>query len=113
MAGELERDLEREVERLRAAVRRERRRNRLFREVVRRAAHDAKGGAAVRAALEAAVQELEAAGEADHRAEVTKLLAPVWNFSWVVEGELAGCGRRLRRRWGSWRRRGRRTTGRR
>ena len=62
-----------------------------LRRLLRHLAHDLASAAAVRAAVDAAL-----AGPGwpeDAVAYVREVLAPVWNFAWLVPGRLAGCGR--------------------
>ena len=62
-----------------------------LRRLLRHLAHDSASAAAVRAAVDAA---LAAPGwPVDEAAYARAVLAPVWNFAWLVPGRLAGCGR--------------------
>jgi atypical dual specificity phosphatase len=62
-----------------------------LRRLLRHLAHDSASAAAVRAEVDAA---LAAPGwPVDAVAYAREVLAPVWNFAWLVPGRLAGCGR--------------------
>ena len=65
-------------------------RGRCLRRLLRHLAHDSACAAAVRAAVDAALAT--SAWPDDGAAYVREVLAPVWNFAWLVPGRLAGCG---------------------
>jgi len=79
------------VDRLRDQLARARTRGTYLRLLLRRLAHDSAGAPAVRAAIEAELAAPE--WPEDAVAYVREVLAPVWNFAWLVPGRLAGCGR--------------------
>ena len=92
-AGRAERitALEAQVSRLQEQLDLSRTRGSHLRRLLRHLAHDLASAAAVRAAVDAAL-----AGPGwpdDAAAYVREVLAPVWNFAWLVPGRLAGCGR--------------------
>ena len=80
-----------QVRRLEAHLGLARRHMGALRRLLRHLAHDSAGAASVRAEVDAA---LAAPGwPEDAAAYVREVLAPVWNFAWLVPGRLAGCGR--------------------
>jgi atypical dual specificity phosphatase len=92
-AGRAERitALEAQVSRLQEQLNLSRARGTSLRSLLRHLAHDSASAATVRAAVDAA---LAGPGWPDGAvAYVREVLAPVWNFAWVVPGRLAGCGR--------------------
>jgi atypical dual specificity phosphatase len=64
---------------------------RSMRRVLRRLAHDSPDAAAIRATIEAELALPDWAD--DERTYVRRVLAPVFNFAWLVPEKLAGCGR--------------------
>jgi hypothetical protein len=92
-AGPAERmaTLEEQVGRLKDGLDRARTRGTYLRLMLRRLAHDAAGAAAFRVAIETELASPE--WPEDAVAYVREILAPVWNFSWLVPGRLAGCSR--------------------
>jgi atypical dual specificity phosphatase len=80
-----------QVRRLQEQLDLSRTRGRYLRRLLRHLAHDSAAAAAVRAAVEAALTDC--AWPVGAGAYVREVLAPVWNFAWLVPGRLAGCGR--------------------